>query len=221
MPTLDTASKAAVASAVIAPAFFVFLDIAGDPIRVTTYAAPVTPSGAGDADLDGQTFSPIDPRVLNIGNAAHSEDGSDTLEVELSGIVTIDTALLNEIGSIATWRGRTCRLWVRFFDLAAGDWAGGFVPYYTGYMWGVDIAPSPTEQIIKLKVENYLATYNSASNRTYQGQKDFDPTDVSAAASISSANSARAGGSFSGGGGGGYAGMPGFDASSKIAERLL
>ena len=197
MSTMDTTAKAALEDSVLYPAFFVFLDVVGDPIRMTTYAGEVVPAGTGDADLDGRTYSSVDRRVLTVGSVTHSEEGSDTLAVSLSGMVTIDAQLLNEIGDNAKWRGRPARLWVRFYDMATGGWAGGFVPYYTGYMWGVDIDPSPESQTISLTIENYLATFNAPSNRTYLSQKEFDPNDTSAAASISSANGARTGGGYS------------------------
>jgi hypothetical protein len=65
------------------------------------------------------------------------------------------------------------------------------VPFYTGYMAAVSILPAPKGQTIQLQIENYLAAFNQASNRSYQGQKDYDPADTSAAATLAAANGAR------------------------------
>lgn len=200
MPALDTSARTAAAADVVAPAFFIFCDVLGDPVRATTFSPGITPAGTGDADLDGFAFTGISPEVLKVGDVAHSEDGSDTLQVELSGIVTLDTELMNDLGNVTKWRGRTARLWVRFWDIEARAWAGGFVPYYTGYMWGVEIDPGAERQAIRLTIENYIAIFSAASNRTYLSQRDFDASDTSAQASISSANGTRSGGSFSGSG---------------------
>ena len=209
MPTLDTAAKAALDQPVIAPAQFIFLDIAGDPIRATTFAANVTPSGTGDADLDGQTFSAIDPQVLRVGEVTHSASGSETLSVELSGLVTIDTDLLNGMANPALWRGRLARLWLRVHD-EAGAAQGNYFPIYTGYMASVAINPSPDAQTIELRIENYLAAFSAPSNRSYLNQRDYDPLDASAAATISSVNGSKVqnvgpalGAGSSGGGGSG------------------
>ena len=193
MPTMDTTASTALASN-FAPAFFIYLNISGDPVRITTLGKDVTFASTGDVDLDGNTFKAFDHRAIEIGDVANSDNGSDTLTVDLSGIVTIDTALLNDIGNIALWQGRSCRLWFAVYDAAGVTQQGAIVPYYTGYMSSVSIMPSPKTQTIQLKVENYLAAFAHASNRSYLNQSDYDAADVSAAATISSANGAKHGG---------------------------
>ena len=199
MPTLDSTAKAALEQSVITPAWFIYLDVLGDPIRVTTFGADVTVTGDADAELNG-TYSSISHEALTVGEVSNSDGGSDTVAIELSGMKTIDDQLLTDMGDQGKWRGRPVRLWFRLYDEAAAP-QGAFVPYYTGYMSALDIAPSPQRQVIRLKVENYLAAFNQASNRSYLNQKDYDPADNSAAASIASVNGARrhiaAGGSSS------------------------
>lgn len=199
MPTMDGTSSTALASN-FAPAFFIYLNISGDPVRITTLGKDVTFASTGDADLDGFTFKAFDHRAIEIGDVANSDNGSDTLTVDLSGIVTIDTQLLTDIGTISLWQGRTCRLWFAVYDAAGVTQQGAIVPYYTGYMSSVSIMPSPKTQTIRLKVENYLAAFAHASNRSYLNQGDYDAADVSAAATISAANGAKHGGGAYGGG---------------------
>lgn len=218
MPTMDATAKAALELPVIAPAWFIYLDVLDDPIRATTHVANIIPTGTGDAELDSQEFIAVNPRVIEVGDVGQSDGGSDTLSVALSGVVTMDTALLEGIGDRAKWWGRVCRLWFRLYDETGVTAQGAFVPYYTGYMSAVKIHPSPESQIIKLEVENYLAAFNQASNRSYLNQKDYDSGDLSAAATISAANGAKhnignlpAGWTTGGSGGffGGLAGVPG------------
>lgn len=190
MPHPDATAIIALDQNVVIPAFFIWLDVVDDPIRITNFAESVTFSGTGDVDLDGFTFSNIRHELLGVGEVSNAEGGSNTLTIELSGIRTIDSALLAGIGDTAKWRGRSARLWFRLYDEADAP-QGGVVPYYTGYMSSVKIDPSPEVQAIRLQVENYLASFNQASNRSYLNQKDYDPTDTSPEATMAAVNGAR------------------------------
>jgi hypothetical protein len=215
MPGFDNAAKAQLGRSYKAPAWFMFADVLGDPLRATTYGKAITFSGTGDADLDGQTYSvPTDKRVLSVGNVGFGEGGSDTLSVFLSGIVTIDTTLLNAIGDRSKWLGRAFRLWALIFD-ETGTQQGAICEFYTGVMAGVDIHPSAKRQTIELKIENYLAlALSQGSNRGYLCQSEFDAADTSAAATLAAANNARGPGGATiaagGGGGGGGGGVSDF-----------
>ena len=167
--------------------FLVWLDFVGDPVRSTTWPANITPSGTGDADLDGFTFEAINPEVVSIGDVQHGEDGSDTLSITLSGLPVINTDLLNIMGDTAKWRGRDARLWM---GVANADYApqGVLWSYYTGTMVGYRIAAQPDGQAIELRIEGYLGVLTPASNRSLMSQTRFDPDDRSAEVALASAN---------------------------------
>lgn len=195
MPTMDSTAKTALENVIVTPAFFIFIDIVGDPIRVTTYGSDVTIAGSGDSELDG-TYVAANSQILKVGEVTQSDNGSDTLTVELSAILGIDTTLMNEIGDKTKWQGRPVRLWFRLYDETGTTAQGGYVPYYTGYASAVDVNFAPEDQAFRLKVENYLSAFNQASHRSYMNQKDYDAADTSAAASMAAANGpARHGGS--------------------------
>lgn len=214
MPKLDATAKAALQGH-IAPAFFIYLDIMGndgvtpDPIRITTFGADVAFSGTGDADLDGKTFTAFGGELIDISDISDNEGGSDTLTVRLSGIVSMDSDLVSQIGNKALWQGRLCRVWMRVYDESGATPQGAVVALYTGYMSSVGIAAEPESQVIELSVEKHLSFYTQASNRSYLNQKDYDPADASAEATIAASNGLRrnsgaaagsSGGSPSGGG---------------------
>lgn len=209
MPSLDSTAQTQIASGQFAPAYFIWIDIAGDPVRITTFGTNVTFASTGDADLDGNTFISFDHRAINVGDVTNTDTGSDTLKVTLSGVTSID-ALLSEIATISNWRGRTVRLWMQVYDAAGVTPKGGIVPYYTGYASSVKVMPAPDSQTIVLEVENYLSLFSAASNRSYLNQKDYDSADTSAQATLAAANMAH-GVSTAGGGGGdaGSIGVPG------------
>lgn len=187
MPTLDATAKSAVAGH-MAVAWFVWLDIVGDPIRVTNYGQNVTFASTGDSDLDGNTFTAFGGQFMDIGDVTNSDSGSDTVTATLSGIVTLDATLLAAIGDPTKWQGRTCRIWFQLYDSSGVTAQGAIVPFYTGYASSVSIMPGATQQTIALAIENYLAAFNQASNRSYMNQKDYDSTDTSAAATLAASN---------------------------------
>lgn len=188
MPTLDSTAQAQIASGQFAPAFFIWIDIAGDPIRITTFGQDVTFSATGDADLDGKLFYSFDHRAISVGDISHTDNGSDTLTVTLSAIASIDSTLMNEIANTANWRGRTVRVWTQVYDPTGVTKQGAIVPFYTGYGSSVKIMPAPDSQSIALEIENYLASFSAASHRSYLNQSYYDAADISAAATLAAAN---------------------------------
>lgn len=210
MPALDTTTKAAVTQH-FAPAWFIWLDIGTDDLRVTTFGSDVTFSSTGDTDLDGNTFKSFGGSLLDVGDVENSDSGSNTLQVTLSGITSMDLTILNDIGDKTLWQGRTCRIWFQVYDEDGIAVKGGVVPHYTGFMSKVDLSATPKGQTIQLSVENYLAFTTQASNRDYLNQSLYDSADVSAAATIACSNGLRRNsGAVGGVGGGGFgAGLTG------------
>lgn len=192
MPSLDSSAKAAVESD-FAPAYYIYLDILGDPLRVTTFGSDTTFTGTGDSDLDGNTFVAFGGKLLDVSEISNSDSGSDSLTITLSGIIEMDATLLTEIGDRSKWQGRLCRVWCRIYDANGVTPQGAVFPLYTGYMSSAPFKPAPEQQSIELKVENYLAYSTQASNRGYLNQKDYDPADTSAAATIAAVNGLRRG----------------------------
>ena len=156
MPTFDSTAQAQIASGQFAPAVFIWIDIAGDPIRITTFGQDVTFASTGDADLDGNLFHSFDHRAISIGDISNTDNGSDTLTVTLSAIASIDSALMSEIANTANWRGRTVRVWTQVYDPSGVTKQGAIVPFYTGYGSNVKVMPATDSQSIVLEVENYL-----------------------------------------------------------------
>ncbi|MDP8994032.1 MAG: hypothetical protein M3N07_03465 [Pseudomonadota bacterium] len=194
MPRHDAAALTALGERVRRPAFFAFLDIAGDPVRATTAGYDVTFAGTGDPELDGFTFSAVEhPELIDVGPVSFSEGGSATLVCTLSGIDDADGELLDAIADKSRWQGRVIRLWKMERD-EQGAALGAMVPYFTGYMSVPEFIPSPGGSIIQLKSEHYLAALTAQpSNRSYLGQAEYDPADQSAKATIGAANGAKAG----------------------------
>ena len=211
MTTPDAAVVAALGASVVRPPFLAFLDFEGDPIRGTTWEVSLRPQDTGDADLDGQLFTAIDPQLGNIGPVKRATGGADTVTATLSGIVGPDSDLLNTLGDERKWKGRLARLW--FLLLAEdGGRIGGVVPFYTGRMVDFSIKGAATEQTAIVTIESYLASLVSASNRTYLDQSEIDPSDKSAGLTIACANGAKSG--IAGGG------VTGISAAAAAASAL-
>lgn len=191
MPTLDAAGIAELTKPTLRPFFCAWLDISGGEIRATTAPISLTFSGTGDVDLDTYTFDAVDHTVIAVGEVTHSENGSDTVQITLSGLIGIDTDTLNQIGTKSNWQGRTARLWLGF--VTADSAVISIAAYYTGYMMTPRISGSTETQSITLEVESYLASMTEASGRTYLDQSRYDSADTSAAATVANANGTSAG----------------------------
>ena len=204
MPEFDAAGSAALDKTALAKAWFVFIDFVDDPLRVTTLDKNTKLMGTGDADLDGFTFAAFDGSLLDIGDISYGDGGSNTLTLERSGLPAIDAELLAQIADRSRWFGRTVRVWGMVHDETGTTPMGAIVPYYTGYASRAPVIPGKDSQTVRLEVENYRAAFSQASNRSYLNQKDYDPDDESAQATLAAANMGRGvgGGTSSSGSGG-------------------
>ena len=193
----------------VRPIWLIYLDFLDEPLRGCTAGQTLTLSGTGDPDLDGQTFDGINSQMLDVSDVSSTESGTDTLTVEVSGLPVLDSDMLDAINNSAIYQGRLARLW-RIIRDASNTQAGGVQAYYTGYMTSCVADSQPTEQIITVQIEGYIAAHIAPSMRTYLDQESFDPGDLSGRAAIAIANGAGAdpgiGNSVSNpsGGGGGF-----------------
>jgi len=209
---VDATTQAALEAPILQWRMLIYADFEGDVLRATSGLYDKTITASGDAELDG-TYDSIDHSLIEVSPVKHNESGSDTVQVSLNGIVVAASpdgseTLLNLIGNITRWQGRTARLWFYIVDDNENQ-VGEIIPYYTGYMDDVVISGSPDAQRITLTIENYLVTLAGASNKNYLSQKQYDSGDNSAAATISAANGLVQG-VISGGGGGGGGGRESF-----------
>ena len=163
----------------------IYADFVGDTLRATNNIVDKTVSGSGDAELDG-FYESFTHNVISVSPVQHNETGSDTVAVQMSGLI-VNADFLNLIGDRTKWQGRAARLWFFVSDESGGQ-VGDIVPYYTGYMNDITIAGSPSEQTVTLTIENYLTSLSVAANRTYMMQKLYDSGDLSANATLSAAN---------------------------------
>jgi hypothetical protein len=224
---VDATTQTALEATILQWRMLIYADFEGDVLRATSGIYDKVISGTGDAELDG-TYQSLDHNLIEVSPVNHNESGSDTVQVSLNGILAATefvqerdgdlifqrdgaeirvrgSSLLNIVGDVSRWQGRTARLWFYIVDDNENQ-IGSIIPYYTGYMDAITIAGASTSQQITLSIENYLVTLTGASNKNYLSQSQFDSGDNSAAATISAANGLVGGvigGSGGGGGGGG------------------
>jgi hypothetical protein len=189
----DAAAQGALGADVRRPVRFVWLDVAGDPLRVTDAPYSIQFTGTGDPDLDGHTFDAFGSQLLSVSPVRVREDGTDTVTLTLSGLAGIDDELMTLIGDKSKFQGRDCRIWYAMLDPENFGRIGTVWCDYTGYMTLPRIAGDKESQVIQLEVETYLAFLKRASGRTYLDQARYDPGDQSARLAIAIANGARDG----------------------------
>lgn len=186
------------------PVFLAYFDVLDDPIRATTLGYPITLPAHADPDLSEQTFYPT-AGVLSVGDVVHTEGGSETLTVELSGLLLPDNDLLNKLAVKQNWQRRPARLWVLLRGQGRVN-VGTPAAYYTGEMSSDRIRPGRDRQSIIMEIEGYKALLTRASGRGYGDQSRYDPDDHSWSATVGSANGARSGPAAMSGGGSGIGG---------------
>lgn len=187
MSRLDaTAGSFVVNNQVIRPVNFVFMDFVGDPVRACDAGFDINISGQAEADLNG-LYKGVTGDFAELSPIKIGEGGSNTVSAKLSGIKTLDDDTLDVIGDRTRWQGRTAQVWRIVWDqLNAAQ--GTYQHYYTGYMVDCLIGGSVGEQFIEITIENYLAAFGQATNRTYLSQRDYDPGDASGEATLAIAN---------------------------------
>ncbi|TZG25574.1 hypothetical protein [Sphingomonas montanisoli] len=185
--SLDPAHSAALDQPVIRPFRFALLDFADGPMRLTDFPYGVTFSGTGDEDLDGHAYSPVDNQPINVSDVQMNERGAETVTFTLSGLISLDSEIMNVIGDVTKWRGRVVRLWRAMFSPTLAMY-GRPDPYFTGYMSVPSFTFGRESSTISLSAETYLASLTQASGRSYLSQAEFDSGDLSAEASVAIAN---------------------------------
>lgn len=196
----DSTASAALDAEVIKPRWYAWLDILGDPLRATTGPANVTfPGSVTDPDLQNQTFEAYHPDLVDVSEVKHAQGGGATVTASLSGLITLDAALLNLIANPANWQGRVARFWQGVHDQANVQ-QGAVVPYHGGFISSIEIEGSATSedgepgtQKITAVIESFTASWSRGSGRTYMDQQKYDPADLSAAAAVAAANGAGGG----------------------------
>ena len=188
MSNLNGTVQAVIEGQVVNARWVCYLDVDTDPLRATTGLYNKTFSGTGDADLDGYTFESYPAELISVSEVQHDESGSNQVAVTMSGLVVNNAAFLALIGDRTKWQGRTARLWWYVVDENETQITSDVYGYYTGYMNDITINGSPDQQSITMTIEHYLTTLTVTTNKTYAMQKEFDPGDYSADASVAVAN---------------------------------
>ncbi len=183
----DATAQAALDQSVHEVAYVGWLDLLDDPIYATTAPYAVTFSGTGDADLDGKTFSPAANGWMSVSPVQNKEGGGEEVTLTLSGLIGVDTDVMNQIGDRAKFQGRFCRLWAMMID-PTGARIGNVWSYYTGYMSTPTLSGDGSYQTITIKVESWLSFMTQATGRTWLAQPEYDADDHSAELSIAIAN---------------------------------
>lgn len=219
---MDAATINALGREVVYVQWFVWLDIVGDPLRAVSgdTSIAIGVGETGDPDLDGFTFEAIPSALVDVSDVQHSQSGSDTVTVRLSGLPLVNSDLLDLIGNRPRWRKREARMWFRLLDetLDGDGKIISFTPlplnsFYSGYLIDMAVESGAEDQPITVSIENYQAALNEASGLTYLHQNEFDAGDNSASQTLAAANGMQKAGVAGGFSGGVYG--PGFGGGSR------
>lgn len=189
---------------VVRPAWFVFLDIKDDPLKMWTGPMSITLSATGDSSLDGEWL--LSSGLGDIGEIVEDEGGSGPTRLQMSGVDPALPLFKQIIADGRLWRRRRAVIWMSYMNDAG---ALAFTPRRkkTGRMDDLRMVQGEDSALITLNIEGFAARSGDASGTRYSEQRDIDPTDKSQDWVHDLANKQPdIGSSGSGGGGGGGVG---------------
>ncbi len=161
---------------VVRPAWFVFLDIKDDPLRLWTGPMGITLSATGDTPLNGN-WSP-GSGLVDIGEIVEDENGSGPTRLEMSAVDPAQPAFKQIIADGRLWRRRRAIIWLSYINEAG---ALAFTPRRkkTGRLDDLRMSQGVAEAIISINIEGFAARSGEALGTKYSEQRDIDPSDKS------------------------------------------
>jgi hypothetical protein len=179
---LDSATSAALQTSPVYPAWFLRMDVQGDPIYLNTSLYDFTfPGGSGyDPAIVGFTFKGAG-NIGQIDAVTDSIDGSQTLSVILPGVNMANDYLHQFLVNNDLWQRYPAYLWLATLNNAGAILGKPFrVKSARMDKLIVDIDPESGKGTITITLESQQAYSGESSNSRYIDQKQFiDSTDTS------------------------------------------
>lgn len=176
---------------IVRVAICAFLDLLDDPLRYCIAPHSLTMPATtlldeADPYFDGQTFTALDPRFIDMSPIQQGAGGTQRVDFTVSGDIDLDSETMNALSNPARFRGRLARVWTVLLDAAGQPIAADHE--YSGYMSVPSYGLSPEARSITVASENYLVLRaGGAPARTLLSAKKYDPGDLSAEATLSTA----------------------------------
>jgi len=161
---------------IVRPVWFVFLDIASDPLKMWTGPIDITLSSTGDSTLDGDWIS--SSGLADIGEIVEDEDGSGPTRLEMSGVDPALPLFKQVIADGRLWRRRRAIIWLSYMNDAG---ALAYTPQRQkiGRMDDLRMVQGEDSALITLNIEGFAARSGDALGTRYIEQRDIDATDKS------------------------------------------
>lgn len=161
---------------VVRPVWFVYLDIADDPLKMWTGPMGITLSSTGDSTLDGDWLS--SSGLADIGEIVEDENGSGPTRLEMSGVDPALPLFKQVIADGRVWRRRRAVIWLSYMNDAG---ALAYTPQRqkVGRMDDLRMVQGEDSALITLNIEGFAARSGDALGTRYSEQRDIDPTDKS------------------------------------------
>lgn len=161
---------------IVRPAWFVFLDIKDDPLKMWTGPMGISLSETGDSSLDGEWLP--SSGLADIGEIVEDEDGSGPTRLEMSGVDPALPLFKQVIADGRLWRRRRAVIWMSYMNDAG---ALAFTPRRkkVGRMDDLRLSQGEDSALITLNIEGFAARSGDALGTRYSEQRDIDATDKS------------------------------------------
>ena len=174
--TLTAPMVTALESNVIRPCLMARFDIVDDPLIAWTGPGIFTPTGTGDAALDGEVFVPSAPYV-DMGDITEDQGIGSPLQMVVAGHDLDEELLLQVVNDKRQWRGRRAWLWLALLNVDEATVIADPVRIKTGVMTQMTVDRKPTDHTVTITIDKDLGRARSAPWRWLDHQRIF-PADL-------------------------------------------
>ena len=174
---LSTPMQEEVVKAVIRPAWIVRLDILDDPLYLWTGLGQLTPSGTGDAALDGYTFDGSG-ELGKIEPIKEGDTGSSSVMLSLPGIDLEKIALEQVVSDQRRWQFRRAWIWLGLLNTSLSVIANP-TRIKTGRMDQMKLDADGKTGTVSVILESHQAYASQPLGSRYIQQPTVDPADIS------------------------------------------
>jgi hypothetical protein len=178
---IHSATSTALSQDTVVEAWFIRLDILGDPVQIWTAARDIMftgPTATGDPKLDGLLFEGMG-ELGGIGQIVDGRGGSQAVQLTLPGIDLADDALRQVVFNKNRWQRRQAWIWISTLD---GDYniIGRPFRVKTGRIDKMNVGQGRDGQnFVSVTIESHQAYAGEILNTKYSEQRELDSTDTS------------------------------------------
>lgn len=131
------------AATIVKPVHVGFLDFKNDPVRGWTGPGLFLPSGTGDSDLDGQTFSNV-AGAVTISDFAEGRGIGEPVKITFAAGNQVDEEVFQQlVVDQREFMARRVKIWLFFLNADESSVLADYTVLFNGVMVGAELSRQP------------------------------------------------------------------------------